>query len=203
MKSKWRHPYVSIARGMKSLPSAHWCKIVFAFEQSSSLHVLSLSICCTITMQVGSTMTTSIKVQKPYLVIRISIHHQVWQRKRWETSLSKCVPLFKTIVVVVSWNVSWAIVRSFPQGHWSKWVPKLSMVWPHWHHERWATIGCGKPRQVCNVIRKWVDDKRNLGVIGQINNQASTPRPTHEQRHVCVISEGTFIQSEKKSCSYK
>jgi len=29
------------------------------------------------------------------------------------------------------------------------------MVWPHWHHEKLATIGCGKPRHVCSVVRKW------------------------------------------------
>ncbi len=45
------------------------------------------------------------------------------------------------------------------------------MVWPHWHYERWATIRCCKPRQVCSVVRKWVDDKQNVSVVGQINNQ--------------------------------
>jgi hypothetical protein len=44
---------------------------------------------------------------------------------------------------------TWAIIHSFPHGHWSKWVPRSSMVWPHWHHERWAIVGCGKPKQVC------------------------------------------------------
>jgi hypothetical protein len=38
-------------------------------------------------------------------------------------------------------------ICSFPQGHQSKWVLKLSMIWSHSHHERWATIGCGKPRR--------------------------------------------------------
>jgi hypothetical protein len=27
-------------------------------------------------------------------------------------------------------------------------------------------IGCGKPRWVYDVIRKWVEDKQNVGVVG-------------------------------------
>jgi hypothetical protein len=62
----------------------------------------------------------------------------------------------------------------------NKWVLRSSMVWPHKHHERWATIGCGKPRQTCNVVRKWAKDKWNVVVLGWINNQALTPGLAHE-----------------------
>jgi hypothetical protein len=54
--------------------------------------------------------------------------------------------------------------------HWNKWVLMSSMVWPHWHHEKWAIVGYDKPRWVHNVIRKWVEDKWNVGVVGWINN---------------------------------
>jgi hypothetical protein len=33
--------------------------------------------------------------------------------------------------MTISWSVLWAIVRSFMPRHWSKWVPRSSMVWPH------------------------------------------------------------------------
>ncbi len=34
-----------------------------------------------------------------------------------------------------------------------------------------AIIGCGKPSQVCNVVKKWTEDKQNIGVVGWANNQ--------------------------------
>jgi hypothetical protein len=48
------------------------------------------------------------------------------------------------------------------------------MVWPRWHYEKWETIECDNPIQVCNAIRKWVGDKWNVSVVGWLNNQAPT-----------------------------
>jgi len=64
-----------------------------------------------------------------------------------------------------------------PVGHWIKWVPRLSMVCSHWHNERWATIGHGKPKWVCSVLRKWDKDGQNASVIRWTNNQAPTLGP--------------------------
>jgi hypothetical protein len=47
------------------------------------------------------TMTTPIKVRKPYLEIRILTHHQVWWGKRWETFFYIGVSLSKTIVTMI------------------------------------------------------------------------------------------------------
>jgi hypothetical protein len=71
-------------------------------------------------------------------------------------------------------NVSWAVVHSLLQGHQSKWVLKLSMVWPHQCHERWETIGCGKPKRIHSVVKKWVKQKWNAGVVGWTNKQTPT-----------------------------
>jgi hypothetical protein len=62
------------------------------------------------------------------------------------------------------------VIHSFSQGHQNKWIFRLSMIWSHWHCKRWVTIGCGKPRRIHSVVRKWVDNKRNAGVIGRANN---------------------------------
>jgi hypothetical protein len=134
--------------------------------------------------------------QNSKLVIRIFTHCKVWWGKRWETSFWTCAPLSKTIIATISWSVLWVVVRSLLQGHQSKWLHRSSMVWPHWHHERWATKGCCKPRQIHNVVRKWVDDKQNVGVVGRINNQAHALGPAHERKHVYTIFEGVFTRSE-------
>jgi len=57
-------------------------------------------------------------------------------------------------------------------------------------------LGCGKPKQVHNVIIKWVKDKRNVGVLGQINNQMPILGLTHEQKHAHMISKGMFTKSK-------
>jgi len=77
------------------------------------------------------------------------------------------------------------------------------MVWPNWNCERCAIVGCDKTRQVCSVIRKWADDKRNVGVIKWTKNQAHAPRPTHEQKHAHVIFEGMSTRRETNSCLCK
>jgi len=145
----------------------------------------------------------SIKVWKPSLIIRISTSHQVWQRKRWKTSLSTCIVLSKTIIATMSQNVLWATIRSLPHGHRSKWVPRSSMVWPHWHRERCITIGCSKPRQVHSATRKWANDKQNVNVVKQINNQTLALELKHERKHVRVIFKRTSTRREANSCSCK
>jgi hypothetical protein len=59
---EWKHPYISIARGIKSSPSVHstydcifsWTTIIIAWT-------IVVDACYTISIQVGSTMTMSIK----------------------------------------------------------------------------------------------------------------------------------------------
>jgi len=101
------------------------------------------------------------------------------------------------------------------QGHWNKWVLISSMVWPHWHHERWPTIGCGKPRWVCSAIRKQANDKcnafltihRNRGSthINQLDLWCGRTSLglAHERRHACTISEETPTKSKVNSCLCK
>jgi hypothetical protein len=148
-------------------------------------------------------MTMSIKIRKPSLVIKISIFRQVWQRKRWETSLRTCVPLSKTIVATISRSVLWATVCLFLHGHRNKWVFRSLMVWPHWHHERWVTVKQGKLRWVHSALKKWVDDRWNVSVVKQANNQMLTLIPTHEWRCARTISKWMFTKSETNSCSCK
>jgi hypothetical protein len=93
------HPYVSIARGIKSLPSVHSTyDRVFSWTTIIATCVVVVNVCYTISMWIESTMTTSIKVWKSSLVIRISIRRWVWWKKRWEISLWTCAPLSKTIM---------------------------------------------------------------------------------------------------------
>ncbi len=60
-------------------------------------------------------------------------------------------------------------------------------------------MGCGKPRQVHSVVRTWINDKQNDGVIRRTNNQAPTLGPTHEHKHVCTIFKGVCIRNEAYS----
>jgi hypothetical protein len=138
-----------------------------------------------------------------YLVINISICHWMWQGKMWETSLWTCAPFSKAIVVIIFRNVSWVVVCLVPQRHQSKWVPRLSMVWPHWHYEKWAAIECDNWRHVCNVVRKWVRDNWNACVVGWFNNQTPTLRVAHEWTCVRIISERSFNKSKENSYSCK
>jgi hypothetical protein len=92
------HPYISIARGMKSLIVRSTYDHVFSWTTIIATCVVVINVCCTIFVQIESTMTTSIKVRKPYLVIRISICRWVYWEKKWEISFWTCSPLSKTIV---------------------------------------------------------------------------------------------------------
>ncbi len=47
----------------------------------------------------------------------------------------------------------------------------------------WATVRCCKPRWIRNAVRKWDNDKQNVGVVGQVNNQAPALGP-HMNRNV-------------------
>jgi hypothetical protein len=138
-------------------------------KHPSLLHVLSsLMLVAPYLVWVKSTMMTSIKVQSPSLVIRISTHHRVW--RRWDLLLNMCSIFQNNSCDSIMKCIVSYYVHSFLKGHWNKWVPKLSIIWPHWHCERWATIGSCNPRQVRNAMRKWVEDKQNENVIGQVHN---------------------------------
>jgi hypothetical protein len=83
------------------------------------------------------------------------------------------------------------------------WIPKSSMVCSHWQCERCAFVECGKPRWVCNALKKWTKDKQNVGVVGWANNQMFVVGPTQDQRHVHMACEGTSIKSVANSCLCK
>ncbi len=130
-KQEWRHPYVSIARGLKSSHGVHsMYDLVFSQVAIIVAYVIVVNVHYTIFMRIKSIIMTSMKVWESFLMIRISTHHWVWQGKMWET-LWICVPFFKIIVIIVSQRVLWVVIFSFLYGHQSKWVPKLSMVWAH------------------------------------------------------------------------
>jgi hypothetical protein len=133
--------------------------LCFVWLVMITIWVIVIDVRCTIFVQVGSIMIMSIEVHKLSLVIRIFIWCWMWQGKRWETFFWTCAPIFKAIVVTLSQNVLWVVVCSLPQGHWNKWVLILSMKWSHLHCERWAIKRCGKPIQVCSVIRKCARDR--------------------------------------------
>jgi hypothetical protein len=50
---------------------------------------------------------------------------------------NNCNNILKCIMGCFTFTLTW---------HWSKWVLRLSIVCPHWHNERWAIIGHGKPK---------------------------------------------------------
>jgi hypothetical protein len=128
--------------------------------------------------QVGSVMTMFAKVQKFSLVMTISIHICVWLGKRWKTSFYTWVPFSDVIVALVFRSISWVAMCSLLHGQCSKWIPKSLMVWPHWYCERCATVVCGIPRWIQNVVKKWVKNKRNERLLRRINNQALIVAPT-------------------------
>jgi hypothetical protein len=99
------------------------------------------------------------------LVMTISTHLCVWWGKRWETSLCTWAPIFNMMAIMIFQNISYVAMHSLSHGQCNKWIPKSSMVWPHWHHERCGTIGCGIPKQIQSAIRKWVKDKWNERVL--------------------------------------
>jgi hypothetical protein len=146
-------------------------------------------------------MTTFAKVWKLSTVTTISTRFYVWQGKRWETSLCTWIPFSDTIVVTVSRSVSWAIVRSLQHDQHSKWLPKSSMIWPPWHHERCAIIRCDVLRQIWNVVKKWAEVKQNEGMIKWGNNHDPIARLAHGQRYASTTSKGTFVRSKIIFCS--
>jgi hypothetical protein len=116
---------------------------------------------------------------------------------------SECVPFSKTIVVIIFEVYRGLLYNSLPQGHQSKWVPRSSMVWPHQCYERWETVGCGEPKRVHSVVKKWVENKWNAGVIGWVNKQAPTLGLAHEWKHACMITKGVSTKSEANFYSCK
>ncbi len=50
----------------------------------------------------------------------------------------------------------------------------------------WKVSNCKKLRHVCSVIKKWVNDKRNVGVVGQVNNQVFVLGPAQYPKE-CLL----------------
>jgi hypothetical protein len=56
-KREWKHPYISIAKGMKSSPNVHsMYDCVFSWPTIIVACVLIVNVHCTISMWVGSVM---------------------------------------------------------------------------------------------------------------------------------------------------
>ncbi len=75
---------------------------------------------CTKSIWVKSVMTTSARVQKKSLMMTISIRLSVWRRKKWETFFCTWGSLSNVITTMVSWSISWVVVRSLPHKQRSK-----------------------------------------------------------------------------------
>ncbi len=130
-KWKWRHPYISIARGMNHLLMFVRHRIVFSLEQPSLLHVLSSSMLVTPYLcQSGQQWQhhQSSKIVSSDKDIHLLLGAA--REKVGDLPLNMC-SIFKAIAVTIFRSVSWAIICSLPQGHQNKWVPRLLMVWPH------------------------------------------------------------------------
>ncbi len=111
-------------------------------------------------------------------MIKILTHEWVWPRKKWETSFYMCASLYKTnscngiLKNIVGYNVF--IPTHAPKQVDTKMINGMFtlITW-----KNCAIIECGKPRQVCNVVKKWTKDKQNVGVVGWANNQVTTIGP--------------------------
>jgi hypothetical protein len=154
IKTRMKTPVGLNSKGNKSLSNV--CLVydhVFFGVTIIVTCVLIVDVCHIISMWIRSRMT-SIKIWKLFWVIKICIPRWVWQKKIWETSFWTCVSFSKTIVTIIYWNASRVVICSFLQGYQSKWVHRWLMIWSHWHCERWAGVGCGIPKKVCNVTKK-------------------------------------------------
>jgi hypothetical protein len=175
-----------MAKGMKSSfgicfmqdRALFWITIVTACDVIVEAHYSKL-------VQVESTMTTSTMVS---LIMTISTPLHLWRGKRWETSLCTWTPFSNAIVAMVFRSVSWATMCWLLHEQCSKWIPKSSIIWPHWHNKRCGIIGCGIPKQIWSVVSKWVEDKRNGRVLGRVNNQAPATKFAQEWKHAGMTS---------------
>jgi hypothetical protein len=120
------------------------CKIMFCLERQLLLHVLSLLKHVMPNLDESDCQWQILpKVQKLSLVMIISIHLCVWWGKRWETSFCTWALLSNAIATKIFQSISWVIVCSFSHMQHNKWIPKLLMVWSHWHCKTCIIIGCG------------------------------------------------------------
>jgi hypothetical protein len=155
--------------------------------------------CCTKFVWVESTRIMFVRIQRLSLVMTIFTCLHVWWGKRWKTSLYTWAPFSDVIVTMIFWSVSWATMCSFLHVQHNKWIPKSSMVWSHWHHERCTIVGYDISKQIWSATRKWAKDKWNERVLGQANNQALAVGLAQEWRHAHTTSKGAFDRSKVNS----
>jgi hypothetical protein len=99
IKTSMKTPIHFNNNGMKSSLSAYstydrvisWATIIVTC-------IVIINVYCTIYVQIESTMTTFIKVWKPYLIIRISIRHWVWWKMCSTLQINNCNSIPKCIV---------------------------------------------------------------------------------------------------------
>ncbi len=122
-----------------------------------------------------------VKVQKPFkLVIKISTHYECGEGKSEK-------PFFICVLHFTKNKMQWYREEYYD----------LECIHSHmgtkaseYQNDQWyvhtnnmkkcAIIKCGKPRQVCTIIKKynkWTRNKQNVGVVGRVHNQVITIGP--------------------------
>jgi len=190
-----------MAKGMKSYPNVRsvydralsWMGIVIACA-------VIIEACYTKSIWVRSRMKTFAKVRKLSLVITISIHLCVWQRKRWKTFIYTWDPLFNAIVVMYLKVYHGLQCTHSRMGNRANGHPNHQCYDHIGICERCTTIRCGIPRWIHSVVRKWAEDKQNKR-LGRINNQAPNAKPAQEWRCARTTSKRTYAKSEVNSYS--
>jgi hypothetical protein len=69
------------------------------------------------------------------------------------------------------------------------------MICPHWQCEKCVTIGYNEPKQVYDIIRKWIENKWNVSVIGRANNQTFITKLAQYWRCDYMTFEGTSTKN--------
>jgi hypothetical protein len=114
LKQEWREPYVFMTRGMKVVSWCALCIWACLFLNDNCCYMCCCELCTLYCIQASWINYDNIRQgQKPSLVIKILIHCWVWCGKRWKTFVYMCVPLSKTIVVIVSQKELWDAMHSF------------------------------------------------------------------------------------------
>jgi hypothetical protein len=182
------------------------CRIMSCLERELLLHALPLTKHVTPNMyKLDQQWQCLPRIQKSSLVMTISICLRVWWGKRWE--------IFFYVNSIFQHNICNNILKRIMGCSVFIHMGNIANGYPnHWwydHTKRCVTIGCGIPKWIRIVVKKWVEDKRNEGVLGQSNNQAPTAGPTQERKRVHVTPKGKFARrgscswSIKKDCIWK
>jgi hypothetical protein len=95
-------------------------------------------------------------------MIKILICCQIWYREKLKIFLYTCAVIFKAIVAMIYWKISWVAIRLLSHKHQNKWIFKSSMIYSHLQHEKCSTIRYDKPKQIYNNIIEWAKNKQTI-----------------------------------------